>query len=54
MFSGLYLVNVGEESRAYPLTAEVVEAGQTGESTDERSVGGRPHPSHLEPGKQCF
>lgn len=40
--------DIREESGADPLTGEVIEACETGEGTDEGSVGRGPHPAHLE------
>lgn len=42
-----HLEDIREESRANPLTGEVIKACKTGEGTDEGSVGWWPHPAHL-------
>lgn len=42
------LEDIGKESRADPLAGEVIEASETGEGTDQGSVGRRPHSPHLE------
>lgn len=42
-----YFEDIREKSRANPLAGEVIEACETGEGTDEGSVGRRPHPAHL-------
>lgn len=42
------LEDIGKESRADPLAGEVIEASETGESTDQCSVGRRPHSPRLE------
>ena len=43
-----HLEDIREESRANPLTGEVIQACETGEGADQSPVGRWPHPAHLQ------